>query len=60
MTEEAKFVGWARRSVRHKWEPRVTAADDTAALFRLLDAAPGWDKIVLPAGRDPNNDARPR
>lgn len=55
-----KFVGWARRNRRESWRAIVVADDAKSALFQLLDAVRGGDKIVLAVGSDPNRAPRPR
>ncbi len=52
-TQTAAFVGWYRANCRQPWRPVVQAGSEGAALDQLLAYLPG-DKIVLPAGRDPN------
>lgn len=55
------FVGWYRANRRQPWRLVVEADSEDAALDQLLNEPPG-DKIVLPAGRDPNRErerARP-
>lgn len=51
--DSAAFVGWYRANRRQPWRAVVQADSEDAALGKLLDEPPG-DKIVLPAGRDPN------
>jgi hypothetical protein len=41
------------------WRRIVTAEAEDEAFNRLLDAVPGGDKIVLPAGRRPNPEEEP-
>ena len=50
---QLKFVGWYRAHRRQPWRPVVEADSESAALDKLLNELAG-DKIVLPAGRDPN------
>jgi hypothetical protein len=52
-TRTAAFVGWYRTNRRQPWRPVVEAGSEDAALDKLLREPPGG-KIVLPAGRDPN------
>jgi hypothetical protein len=47
------WIGWYRLSRRQRWRPVVEADNEDAALDKLLNEPPG-DKIVLPAGRNPN------
>jgi hypothetical protein len=56
-TQTAAFVGWYRVNRRQSWRPVVQAGSEGAALDKLLAYLPG-DKIVLPAGRDPNERKR--
>lgn len=56
----AKFVGWHRSSKRSPWRAIVEGQSEAETLNRLLDAAVGGDKTVLPAGADPNHQPRPR
>lgn len=51
------FVGWYRPNKRAPWEALTTGATEDEALDRLLDAAPGGDKVVLVQGKRP--DERP-
>jgi hypothetical protein len=51
-----RFVGWWRRDAASPWRPLVYNSDEDRAFNRLLDAALGGDKLVLPAGQDPNRE----
>ncbi|HTU19244.1 MAG TPA: hypothetical protein VMG10_14385 [Gemmataceae bacterium] len=48
------FVGWHRAGKGERWRPLVEAETESDAFSRLLDAAKGGDKTVLPRGVDPN------
>jgi hypothetical protein len=47
------FIGWYRPNRRQPWRPVVQSDDERDCLSKLLNELPG-DKLVLPAGRDPN------
>jgi hypothetical protein len=49
----AAFIGWYRANRRQAWRPVVQADNERDCLDKLLNELPG-DKIVLPAGCDPN------
>jgi hypothetical protein len=48
------FVGWWRPDPKTPWRRIVHGSDERAALNRLLNAVPGGDKVVLPAGNNLN------
>lgn len=54
----ARYCGWYRLNPRRRWTNIVTADDETTALFQMLDATQGRDKIVLPLGCNPNDTPR--
>ena len=54
-TTAARFVGWHRPTPRSPWQAIVTADSEADAFGKLLDTVPGGDKVVLPAGTDPND-----
>jgi hypothetical protein len=51
--QSGNFIGWYRPNRRELWRSVVEAHTEAIALDKLLREPPG-DKIVLPAGRDPN------
>lgn len=51
------WTGWYRGKRRQRWRLVIQTDSEGDALDKLLSLPPG-DKIVLPAGRDPNEDRR--
>lgn len=52
-----RFIGWYRLNRRRPWRPVVQADTERDCLNKLLNKPPG-DKLVLPAGSDPNRRER--
>lgn len=52
-----RSIGWYRPNRRQPWRSVVPADDERDCLNKLLNELPG-DKIVLAAGRDPNQEER--
>lgn len=54
-TPVAGEAGWHRPDKRSPWRAIVQGDTEADALGKLLDAVSGGDKVVLPAGVDPND-----
>jgi hypothetical protein len=53
-TPTESFVGWHRRDRLSNWCAVVTGDTEDAVYRQLLNMVQGGDKVILPAGQDPN------
>ncbi len=56
---EAAWVGWYRKDPSEPWR-RIAEAADRRTCWHLMAEPRGGDKVVLPAGEDPNIPKQPR